>query len=120
MRFTIEHAITLLDHGVANGLGDVTFTAEAGVLPGDPTGKRMLLIQQSVFMGFQGVLFNLKRWLGSRSILSHNIVVEPRRYFKKQLLAIEVFNADKISRPLNVRNVVVLPSAVRTGFFKRK
>ena len=120
MRFTIEHAITLLDHGVANGLGDVTFTAEAGVLPGDPTRKRMLLIQQSVFMGFQGVLFNLKRWLGSRSILSHNIVVEPRRYFKKQLLAIEVFNADKISRPLNVRNVVVLPFAVRTGFFKRK
>ena len=27
VRFTIEHAITLLDHGVANGLGDVTFTA---------------------------------------------------------------------------------------------
>ena len=27
MRFTIEHAITLLDHGVANGLGDVTFPA---------------------------------------------------------------------------------------------
>ena len=27
MRFTIEHPITLLDHGVADGLGDVTFPA---------------------------------------------------------------------------------------------